>query len=176
MASVDAAERAKAEGGACLESYRPEGGGPAWQTLAPAAILMTLGSLFICTAFIGRGILMHAPWLTYVGILCVLMGPILSLYSLVKQLFATGDEYLALLERGLLLHTVDTDVFVRWSDLSGVRWDATGGETKSGALVLERRDDEVITVTRRFGTMKGDALAAHVDEMRRKGSFNLLHE
>ena len=65
------------------------------------------------------------------------MGPILAVYGMRGLL--TVDEYVAVLERGLLLHLAgaraDDDLFVAWGDIARVRWEETGK-----AIVIERRD------------------------------------
>jgi hypothetical protein len=161
-------ERAKGEGGACLESYRVDVTARAWPILVPAAILTTIGAVLICTAFVAQGVLQHRPELTFAGAACMAFGPLLAAYGM-RHILAHDDDYLALLERGVLIHVGEAQEFVRWSELSRVRWDAS-----TRAIVFERRDAQAIALARTFARLPADALAAHIDELRRKAGFNLL--
>jgi len=169
-------ERAKIEGGECLESYRVDTTSRAWPILVPGAIMTTIGAVLICTSFVARGVLMHRSEITYLGVVCMAFGPLLATLGM-RHLLTHDDEYLAVLERGMLVHVLGAEDFVPWSDLTHVAWDAARGA--GGAIVFERRDKDPLVVMRTFGRgsrgMTGDAVAARIDELRRKASFNLIH-
>jgi hypothetical protein len=156
--------------GACLESYRVDVTGQAWPILVPAALLTSCGAMLICTSFVAHGVLMHRPELTYIGAFCMLSGLTLAVYCMRRLL--VEDEYIAALEGGLLLHCRDADAFLAWEDLAAITWDAA-----REAIVLERRRDEdaaPIALTRPFARTSNDKLAARLDELRRKASFQLI--
>lgn len=161
-------ERAKIEGGDCLESYRVDTTSRAWPILVPGAIMTTIGAVLICTSFVARGVLMHREEITYLGVACMAFGPLLATLGM-RHLLTHDDEYLAVLERGMLVHVSDAEDFVPWADLTHVTWDAA-----RGAILFERRGADALVVMRTF-KLTGDALAARIDELRRKASFNLIH-
>src|SRR5207248_1152806 len=139
-----------------------------WPILVPASILTTIGAVLICTAFVAQGILMHRSELTFAGSACMLFGPALAIYGM-RHILTRDDDYLAVLERGVLIHVGETQAFVRWGDITRVAWDAA-----AGAIVFQRRDDDPIALARTFARANGDELASRIDELRRKAVFHLL--
>ena len=161
-------ERAKLEGGDCLESYRVDTTSRAWPILVPGAIMTTIGAVLICTSFVVRGVLMHRSEITYLGVVCMAFGPLLATLGM-RNLLTHDDEYLAVLERGMLLHVTGAEDFILWNDLAHVTWDAS-----REAIVFERRGADSLVVTRKFARMPSNELATRIDELRRKAGFNLI--
>ncbi len=152
--------------GDCLESYRVDVTGRAWPILVPAAMLTSIGAFVICTSFVAQGVLMHRPELTYFGAFCMLTGPVLAVYGMRGLL--SVDEWVAVLERGLLVHLGGADQFMPWTNLARVRWDAA-----SRAIVLEPREGDDVHLVRPFARTTNEKLAARLEELRRKSSFHL---
>ena len=165
---VAAAPKAPEEDrGGCLESYRVDVTGRAWPILVPATMLTSVGAFVVCTSFVVRGVLMHHPALTFFGAACMVMGPVLAVYGMRGLL--TVDEYVAVLERGLLLHVAGDDLFVGWGEIARVRWEEAGK-----AIVIERREADDVRLLRPFARTTNAKLAARLDELRRKAVFNLI--
>ena len=161
-------ELAKGEGGDCLASYRVDVTGRAWPILVPASILTTIGGVLVCTAFVAQGVLMHQAELTYAGAVCMVFGPLLGAFGM-RHILTHDDDYVAVLERGALIHVGEVQEFLPWSELTRVAWDEA-----QAAIVFHRRDEAPIALPHRFAKTKTDALAASIDDVRRKAGFNLL--
>ena len=73
-----------------------------WPFLVPATLLMSLGALGVCMAFVTHGpFAPYASPITLGGASCMLAGLVLGV--LVARPVLTHDEYVAALETGLLL-------------------------------------------------------------------------
>ncbi len=142
------------ERGACLASYRIDMTSKVWPYLVPATLLMSLGALGVCMAFVTHG--PFAPYgsaITLAGAACMLAG--LMLAVMVARPVLTHDEYVAALEAGLLLKVDKEERFLSWETIEDVRWDAA-----RGAVVIRMRDAEPILLARsRSARRKGDEVA-----------------
>ena len=154
--------------GACVASYRINMTSRVWPFLVPAAILISLGALGVCMAFVTHGPFHpYASAITLGGASCMLAGLILTLF--IARPVLAHDEYVAALETGLLLKLDGEEKFLAWTAIAGVRWD----EERAG-VVIRMREGEPLLVARVFGTVKGDVVAAKLDDVRRKADFKLL--
>jgi hypothetical protein len=139
-----------------------------WPFLVPATVLISLGALGVCMAFVTHGpFAPYAGTITLAGSACMLAG--LALGVLVARPVLTHDEYVAALETGLLLKLDKEESFVSWGEIEDVRWDPA----RTG-VVIRMRGGEPIVIAKPFGTAKGDAVAKKLDEVRRKAGFHLL--
>jgi hypothetical protein len=142
-----------------------------WPFLVPATLLISLGALGVCMTFVTHGPLApYANGITLAGAACMLAG--LMLAVMVARPVLTHDEYVAALETGLLLKIDKEEQFLPWGAIEDVRWDAARGER--GAVVIRMREAEPLVLPKPFGSAKGDAVAAKLDDVRRKAGFDLL--
>jgi hypothetical protein len=156
------------ERGICLVSYRIEMAARVWPFLVPATLLISLGALGVCMAFVTHGPLTpYAGMITLAGGACMLAGLILTLF--VAKPVLTHDEYVAALEKGLLLKVDGAVTFLAWGGIASVKWDAVGP-----SVVIHLRDGDPVLVSREFATAKGNDVAVKLDELRRKAAFHLL--
>jgi hypothetical protein len=154
--------------GACLASYRIDMTSRVWPFLVPATLLISLGALGVCMAFVTHGpFAPYAGTITLAGSTCMLAGAIFGV--LVARPVLTHDEYVAALETGLLLKLDKQESFVAWSEIEDVRWDAA-----RAGVVIRMRQGEPIVVAKPFGTANGKEVAAKLDDVRRKAGFHLL--
>ena len=168
--------------GNCVASYRIDMTAKVWPFLVPATVLMSLGALGVCMAFVTHG--PFAPYggtITLAGGACILAGLILG--SLVAKPVLTHDEYVAALEKGLLLKVEKEEKFVPWGDIESIRWDTgvrgvSGREDPrsegAGGVVIRMREGEPVVLAKPFGTAKGEDVASRLDDVRRKAGFDLL--
>ncbi len=118
--------------GACLASYRIDMTSRVWPFLALATVLISIGALGVCMAFVTHGPFQpYAGPITLGGAMCMLAGLVLAV--LVMRPVLTHDEYVAALERGLLMKVGKEETFHPWGAIEDVRWDAGGG-----AVVIPR--------------------------------------
>jgi hypothetical protein len=139
-----------------------------WPFLVPATLLISLGALGVCMAFVTHGpFAPYAAPITLGGASCMLAGLILGV--LVARPVLTHDEYVAALQTGLLLKVDKEEKFFAWSEVEDVRWDLA-----RAAVVIRMREAEPVILAKPFGTATGDAVAAKLDDVRRKAVFHLL--
>ena len=139
-----------------------------WPFLVPATLLISLGALGVCMAFVTHGPFQpYATTITLAGSSCMLAGLILAIF--VARPILTHDEYVAALETGLLLKMDGAEQFLLWSAIAGVRWDA-----ERAGVVVRMREGEPLLVAKPFGRANGSEVAAKLDDVRRKADFNLL--
>ena len=156
------------ERGACLASYRIDMTSRVWPFLVPATLLISLGALGVCMAFVTHGpFAPYAGTITIGGAASILAGLVLSVF--VARPVLTHDEYVAALETGLLLKVDEGERFFVWGAIAEVRWDA-----EHAGVVIRMREGEAVVVAKPFGTAKGEEVAAKLDDVRRKAEFRLL--
>ena len=149
-------------------SYRIDMTARVWPFLVPATLLISLGALGVCMAFVTHGPFRpYANAITLGGASCMLAGLILSIF--VARPVLTHDEYVAALETGLLLKLDGEETFVAWTAIANVRWDV-----KQAGVLIRMREGEPLLVARPFGAATGDVVAAKLDDVRRKADFQLL--
>jgi hypothetical protein len=154
--------------GACVASYRIEMAARIWPFLVPATILISLGALGVCMAFVTHGPFHpYASVITLLGASCMLAGLLLTLF--VARPVLTHDEYAAALEKGLLLKLDGEERFVAWTEIAGVAWQAA-----ESSLVVRMREGEPLVVAKSFTRATGLEVAQKLDDVRRKAEFNLL--
>jgi hypothetical protein len=158
-----------AEGrGACLASYRIDMTSSVWPFLVPATVLISLGALGVCMAFVTHGpFAPYAGTITVLGAASILAGLVLSIF--VARPVLTHDEYIAALETGLLLKVDEAEKFFTWEEVEEVRWDAA-----RAGVIIQMREGDTVVVAKPFGRAKGDEVATKLDEVRRKAAFRLL--
>ena len=162
----DAASPA-ASRGSCLELFRIDVSSHAWMFLGPAAVMILAGAMGVCTAFVTHGPFARTDWYAIVGSACMLAG--LALAVVVTIPMFTHDEYVAALEGGILWKLGKAEGFIPWEDVLGVKWDAA-----RTTVVITRRDEGPLEITRPFGRTTPDQAAVRLDDYRRKASFNLI--
>src|SRR5580704_14120791 len=151
--------------GACVVSYRIDMTARVWPFLVPATLLISLGALGVCMAFVTHGPFSpYAGAITLGGASCMLAGLILSIF--VARPVLTHDEYVAALETGLLLKLDGEETFVAWTAIASVRWDV-----EQAGVLIRMREGEPLLVVRPFGAATGDVVAAKLDDVRRKSDF-----
>ena len=156
------------ERGACLASYRINMTSRVWPFLVPAALLISLGALGVCMAFVTHGpFAPYASTITIGGAASILAGLVLTIF--VARPVLTHDEYLAALETGLLVKVDEGERFFAWGAIEAVRWEAA-----RAGVVIRMREGEPIVVAKPFGTAKGEDVAAKLEDVRRKVDFRLL--
>lgn len=139
-----------------------------WPLLVPATISISLGALGVCMAFVTHGpFAPYAGTITLVGGACILAGLILG--SMVAKPVLTHDEYIAAMDRGLLLKVDQVEHFYVWANVEAVRWDAA-----AAGVVIRMREGGDVVVAKPFGSAKGVDVAAKLDDVRRKAGFDLL--
>jgi hypothetical protein len=139
-----------------------------WPFLVPATVLISLGALGVCMAFVTHGpFAPYAGTITVLGAAAILAGLVLSIF--VARPVLTHDEYVAALETGLLLKVDAEEKFFVWGEVEAVRWDAT-----RAGVIIRMREGETIVIAKPFGRAKGDEVATKLDEVRRKAAFQLL--
>jgi len=139
-----------------------------WPFLVPATLLISLGALGVCMAFVTHGPFSpYANAITLGGASCMLAGLILSIF--VARPVLTHDEYVAALETGLLLKLDGAETFLAWTAIASVRWDV-----ERAGVLIRMREGEPLLVVRPFGAATGDVVAAKLDAVRRKADFQLL--
>jgi hypothetical protein len=139
-----------------------------WPFLVPATLLISLGALGVCMAFVTHGpFAPYAGTITVLGAASILAGLVLSIF--VARPVLTHDEYVAALETGLLLKVDSTENFFVWGAVEDVRWDP-----QAAAVVIRMREGGDVVVAKPFGRAKGDEVAAKLDDVRRKAGFRLL--
>jgi hypothetical protein len=139
-----------------------------WPFLVPATLLISLGALGVCMAFVTHGPFRpYANVITLSGASCMLAGLVLTIF--VARPVLAHDEYVAALETGLLVKLEGDERFLEWSRIAGVRWDAT-----VPAVVVSLREGEALLVSKPFGRATGPEVAQKLDDVRRKAEFNLL--
>jgi hypothetical protein len=154
--------------GACVASFRINMTARVWPFIVPAAVLISVGALGVCMAFVTHGPLQpYASEITLGGAVCMLAGLLLTIFAARPVL--THDEYVAALETGLLCKLDGEETFLLWNAIAAVRWDAA-----ASAVRIEMREGEPLVVAKPFGTATGDAVAAKLDDVRRKADFHLL--
>jgi hypothetical protein len=165
---LSARQRIARERGACLVSYRIDMTSKVWPFLVPATLLISLGALGVCMAFVTHGpFAPYAGTITVLGAASILAGLVLSIF--VARPILTHDEYVAALEKGLLLKVDTEESFFAWGAIEDVRWDA-----ERAGVIIRMREGEAMIVAKPFGRAKGDEVAAKLDEVRRKAEFRLL--
>jgi hypothetical protein len=135
--------------------------------LIPAAVLTALGVLGIGASFVSHGPFAHNDVAIFVGSVCMIVGPLTAVIGM-RQLLK-HDEYVAALERGVLVVSGPEERFVPWSDVAAVRW-----RTEPAALAIELREGEPIVLAKTFAMVRGPDLATNLEDMRRKAEFHLL--
>jgi hypothetical protein len=140
----------------------------AWFALAVSSVLTMVGVVGIGFAFVSHGPLAHRPWIPTLGGACMVSGPLSAIIALRGLLKA--DEYVAVLEGGLLLFVAGSERYVVWGDVSRVSW--RSGEP--GALEIAVRGGEPIVIARTFARIRGEELAARLEDFRRKAEFDLI--
>jgi hypothetical protein len=154
--------------GGCVASYRIDMTARVWPFLVPATLLISLGALGVCMAFVTHGPFHpYATTITLAGASCMLAGLILAIF--VARPVLTHDEYVAALETGLLLKLDGEEKFLEWSAIAGVRWDV-----ELAGVLVRMREGEPLLVAKPFGRASGGEVAAKLDDVRRKAEFNLL--
>jgi hypothetical protein len=154
--------------GSCLDLYRIDVSSRIWPFLIPAAFLVTVGAMGVCTAFVTHGPLAErSDVISLVGAACMLAGLLLAI--LVVRPILTHDEYVAALEAGVMWRVAGEEGFLAWPEIEEVRW-----EGERATLVVRPREGVGIEFTRPFGRATGDEVAARLNDLRRKASFQLL--
>jgi hypothetical protein len=156
------------ERGACIASFRIDMTAKVWPFLVPATLLVSLGALGVCMAFVTHGPFHpYAGAITLGGAAAILAGVVLAV--IVARPVLTHDEYVAALEAGLLVMVEEQESFLAWGAIEQVRWDG-----ERAAVVIGLREGDPVVLVKPFGTATGEEVAKKLEDVRRKAGFHLL--
>lgn len=182
-------------GARIIEHFRLDPSRGLWLALAPASLLVVLGSMLVggavvahrldadlppiglrrSTTFLARVDVEGRPideptgplWLALAGIVTVGAGGAVAIAGLRRAL--SEESYLLLRTDGAYFQHGSERELVAWEDVEAVRFDA-----ERRALVLERHDGSIVERRERFAGIEGDELARRAARVRRKALFGLL--
>lgn len=150
---------------AFLEFFRRDLGDTSKRILVPAGILVFVGAPGVCfgAAVKGNGAL-HLE-IGIAGAIILLTGLGLGFIGMAR--LVRHDAYVAVVEKGLLLHLEHGDELHPWADVRAIT------ATDVGIAVALVDDAKHVEVVGHFGGLSHQALADRLEDWRRKSSFNL---
>jgi len=161
--------RARPDQSFVVEWYRPPLWGRLFLAWLAATALLGVGVVGIAVAWDGTGrVPRGVQWVAgSVGGLCTVLGATGGIFGIMRML-SQDDRYLLVRGDGLVVAGAPDDAcFVPWRALSDIRLDGR-------MLVLERQDDEPVTLPARFMGTKPDALVARLSQLRRDALLGVL--
>ena len=144
-----------------LEFFRVDQSKAVRRFLIPAVLLLTVGPPLILFSATMKQIRGHGV-LGFIGAALMMCGLVTGFGGIATLIF--DDRYLAVTERGLVIHLGQDDTFHAWEDLVAIR--AAGD-----ALVLEQKSGPPISVPFPSATLA--QIADRLDDWRRKSAWNL---
>ena len=152
---------------AILDWYRADPWPRMRRILVTGPALLSLGGLVVAVSFATRQPQALRSFAVVAGLGLVASGAGLTLAGMFWIL--RDDAYLAIRTDGVFFRSPPRETLVLWDDLARARWDQP-----QAALILERVGGEAVVVARRFSRIAGPALAAKVEQARRRASLGML--
>lgn len=153
---------------AILAFYRADASRTIRRVLGVGAALVTTGALVMVVSFLTRVAPDWRMGAATLGVACVIAGGLTTVIGMQRAL--ADDACVVVRSDGISLQLRGIETLVVWPDIAVVRAVAAPPQ-----IVIERRaGDDVVIADRTFGGKDARALAATLDDARRKASFDLL--
>jgi hypothetical protein len=150
---------------AFVEFYRRDMGGTSRRILIPAAIMVFLGAPAVCFGFAVKGSAQAHVIALAIGGAMLVLGLLLGFLGMARLI--GEDSYVAVAEDGVAVKTKSGETFYSWSDLDSVK------TTETGLLLNKTESGDGVRVDGDFGGITHEALAARLEDWRRKSGWKL---
>ncbi len=157
-----------------LEFYRLDLSAATRSTLVPAALLVTVGSGFVCVAAARIPIAAIGVPRENVGLFgasVVLCGLVVGFGGMARLLKHEG--FVGVTREGVHIRADGRDEFVLWDDILSVRAQASARAKKERAELVLREGGVVVTLPD-VSAPPGLTVSARLEDLRRKASLDLL--
>lgn len=144
-----------------IEFYRVDSAAAVRRFLIPAVLLLTVGPPLILFSATMKQMPGHGAF-GFLGAALMMSGLVTGFGGIATLLF--DDRYVAVAERGLVVHLGKEETFYAWDDLGPIA-------CEGGALVLSPKDAAAVSIP--FSKGRIDAIAARLEDWRRKSAWNL---